>query len=55
MGITIVFAELNKKDSAVMQFILIAYDGLDEDAKKRRLLAREDHLIPIKNWRHLTN
>ena len=33
-----------KKDSTVMQFILIAYDGLDEDAKKRRLLAREDHI-----------
>jgi uncharacterized protein len=27
-----------------MQFILIAYDGTDEDALERRMKVREDHL-----------
>jgi hypothetical protein len=30
-----------------MQYILIAYDGTDPEAKERRLKVREEHLVKI--------
>jgi uncharacterized protein YciI len=39
-----------------MQFMIVAYDGLDEGALNRRLAARESHIagaIALKNAGHL--
>lgn len=39
-----------------MQFMIVAYDGLDEGALNRRLAARESHIagaIALKNMGHL--
>ncbi len=33
-----------------MQFLVLGYDGKDDDAVNRRLAAREDHLNQAKQW-----
>jgi uncharacterized protein len=38
-----------------MQFILIAYDGTDKDALKRRMKVREQHLKGAKDLRETGN
>lgn len=34
-----------------MQFILIAYDGTDPEAEKRRMAVRQEHLDKIAEWK----
>jgi uncharacterized protein YciI len=36
-----------KKDVYLMQFVIIAYDGKDKEAPKRRMAARDEHLAKL--------
>ena len=44
--------ENNNLKRKLMQFLLIAYDGTDKDAKARRLNVRESHLEKIRKLKN---